>query len=274
MAIYVNGLKIPTSNFPSGECNIKLPDKIKNYVRVVAYIICSDDILGLFLTIDAIRRMNTQAEIELILPYLPYARQDKIKQKGDPLGVEVIAKILNSLNCKKVKIYDPHSNKISNLIHNCQIIEMHDIVLNSKVKNFIIDNSLLLASPDKGAKPKVIKLASKLLEQKNIVNCIFARKKRDVETNKIFLIEIEGDPANKDILVLDDICDSGQTAIKFAIELKKHGARNLYLYITHGVFSKGINKLADYYQHIFCFHSIFDPKIKNSNLITILSNFR
>ena len=112
MPIYVNGKEIESSIFPGGECHVKIPhEELGDITKVLGVLWESDDIMKLILTISAIRQIKNTTRIFLNLPYFPYGRQDRVCNKGEAYSVQVMKKLVNSLNCEKVEIYHPHSLK-------------------------------------------------------------------------------------------------------------------------------------------------------------------
>lgn len=224
----------------------------------------SDDVMSLLLTVDAVRRINSQTQIKLTLPYVPYARQDRVCEKGEALSIVVMAKLINSLNCRKVIISDPHSDVTSALIKNVEIKTITDFVRASALEQLIHKENLELISPDAGAEKKIRKLAQSL----NNVNMIAASKVRDTATGRILETHVMDVKPNQAYLIADDICDGGRTFIELAKVLKNNGASDLYLYVTHGIFSKGLAELNQYFKRIYCVNSWLDAE-KHKNLIIL-----
>jgi len=75
------------------------------------------------------------------------------------------------------------------------------------------------------------------------------------------------------ILIVDDICDGGATFNQAAQILKEKGAVNLYLYVTHGIFIKGLDLLQENFEHIVCHHVLHDDKFQTTDKLTILREF-
>ncbi len=220
--------------FPGGECHIKFTATFKptESVKINARLNSSDDIMLLYLTVDALRRMDVK-QIELFIPYLPYARQDRVMVTGEPLSIKVMATLLNALNLDKIIIYDVHSEVSTALLNNVTNISNLEMV-----KYFISDlnvNDYFLVSPDLGAYKKITKLAQSVNYQNEIVTGL---KIRNLATGEIIKTSIDKtDLAGKSCLIVDDICDGGRTFIELAEVLKAHNAGDLYLIVSHGIFS-------------------------------------
>ena len=192
---------------------------------------------------DALQRMDVKLK-NLIIPYFPAARQDRVMIIGEPLSVKVYAEIINTFNFKKVIVFDAHSEVTPAVLNNCEVVPNHTFI--QKVIQEI-GNDVLLISPDGGALKKIYK-AAEFLGGIDVVEC---SKSRDVKTGKLKEFKVYDDNLQgKDCLIVDDICDGGGTFIGLAEELKKKNAGKLYLAVSHGIFSKGFEELK-------CFERIF-----------------
>ena len=255
-------MPIKTFNFSGGECHVSLAGiKIESQTYINAGLYCSDDIMCLLLTVDAVREVNANTKIFLVIPYFPYARQDRAFLSG-AFSLRVMAKLINDLDCYKVNIYDPHSEVTSALIKRCSVITQTDILINTAMASIITEKGLALMAPDAGAKNKAMYSARSL-----IVDLFFASKVRDTITGEILNTEVISAVSERDLLVVDDICDGGRTFIELSKVLKEKGASDIYLYITHGIFSKGVDVVAEHFKHIYCFNNI--NSIKHGSLTTL-----
>src|SRR5882762_8449479 len=132
MSIKINDKCMQYFKFPGGEChaNVCLSSvEIGRHTEIVAYLKHSDDIMMLLLCVNAIRVDNPHTEINLYLPYLPYARQDRVCNAGEPLSIQVMANLINSLNCNSVIVYDEHSSVTTALLKNCEHVPMETLLL-------------------------------------------------------------------------------------------------------------------------------------------------
>ena len=257
MTIFVNQKMLETFVFPGGECHVRInPSDINDTAEILAYLEHSNAVLQLLLAVDAIRRVNPNTAINLTIPYFPYARQDRVCNPGEALSLSVMANLINSLQCNQVTIYDPHSEVTSALLNRCTIITLAELITGSSLAQEIVQKSLALVSPDAGAEKKITHLIQHLASP---VEVFYARKTRNKLTGVITSTTLDGDVHGKDLIILDDICDGGHTFIELAKVLKTHGAGNLYLYVTHGIFSKGLDVLKLYFEKVYCYHTRLKP---------------
>lgn len=243
-------------SFPSGcEVHIKLPDLENIKTLITARIKSSDDVIKILLTNDALKRIGVK-DIELFIPYLPYARQDRQMVEGEPLSLKVFADLINAQNFSKVYIYDVHSEVSLALINNCKGYNNHlfvEEILKDKTDYFIV-------SPDAGAYKKIFKLCQHLQYKGEIIMC---NKLRDVSTGIIRSMTVSHEYLQgKDCYIVDDICDGGGTFTLLADILKERNAGKINLIVSHGIFSKGINALYNIDQ-IYTTNSFNDLEIKN-----------
>jgi ribose-phosphate pyrophosphokinase len=243
--------------FSGGEVHIKLKTAVDD-VLIVARLNTSDDIMKLLLATDALRRSGTK-NISAFIPYLPYARQDRVMVAGEPLSIKVMCDLLNTCQFSKIYVYDVHSEVSLALLNNCELITNFSLV-----KNAIQDrNDFLLVSPDAGALKKIYKVAQAINYHDDIVLC---NKVRDVTNGKIKQITVDQhDLGGKDCFIIDDICDGGATFIGVAKALKERNAGKIFLVVSHGIFSHGEKELAEWIDHIYTTDSISNQA---SDLIT------
>ena len=240
--------------FYGGEPHIKIKDTLAGVQEVtVTTRLNSFNDIGFFLVaIDALRRMGISS-IKAIVPYMPAARQDRVMVPGEPLTVKVVATLINSLQLQQVLVYDPHSEVTPALLDNCVAVSNHTFI--EKVIKDINSSHLNLISPDGGALKKIYKVAQ-YLKDFPVVEC---SKSRDVKTGKLsgFTAYID-DLHGADCLIVDDICDGGGTFLGLADELKAKNAGNLYLAVSHGIFSKGFAQLSEKFTKVYTTNSFKD----------------
>jgi len=227
--------------FSGGEEHIRLEryDIYDNDRPIIinAQITSSIEVMRLLLITDSLRELYINP-IELWIPYIPYARQDRVCVDGDAFSLRVFANIINSMDYSAVRVVDAHSNVAIDLLNNVIETKQYFMVpfVNSRLRS--ID---YIISPDAGAKNKAkewVNEWNKIADKK--AELVQAFKVRD-DNGNIVNTEIEHDNFNGgSCLIVDDICDGGRTFFELSRVLRDRGAGNVYLYVTHGIFSKGI----------------------------------
>ena len=241
-------------------------------VEIYSPIRNSEDLIKLLLAVDVLRRMKV-SELILFIPYFPAARQDRVTSINEPFSLQVIAGVINSLKADTVYVLDPHSDVVAATINNCIPLSNYKFiskVISSCKKVYNLGKPIVLVSPDAGASKKIMSLAQSLTAGGHKVEVIKADKLRDVATGEILSFEVYStDLTGKHCIVVDDICDGGGTFIGLAKELRRLGAATLVLAVTHGIFSKGVNILLEYYDGIFTTNSFYKEESEVNNLHVI-----
>lgn len=234
--------------FNGGEPHIKILQEVTNdEVTITTRLNSFNDLGILLMATDALRRMGLK-KLHAVIPYFPAARQDRLMVTGEPLSVKVYADLVNAQGYESVTIFDPHSDVTPALLNNVRAITNHAFV-----KTCLAGMAdYILISPDGGALKKIYKL-SEYLGGAPVVECT---KKRDVSTGQLTKFAVgEQDLGGKACVIVDDICDGGATFTGLAAKLKEHNAGDIYLVISHGIFSKGTLVL-DAFRQVYCTDSV------------------
>lgn len=255
---YTNGkhnIPYESFTFSGGEEHIRFsgPRQYAEWdVHITAILTSSAEIIKLAMVTDAIRRHADNVKITLKMPYIPYARQDRVCVEGEALGIRVLCDMINAMRFDCVHVLMPHSDVATALLNNC-----NESLYTSNWNLFIPDsiprdlkNDLIIVSPDAGAMKRTLGFAQMLNTTKNHrlpqVDVVMADKVRDVVTGQITSTAVHAGPelVGKTCLIYDDICDGGFTFIKLAEALREKGASKVILAVPHGIFSKGFTEIA------------------------------
>lgn len=228
-------------------------------------------------------------EIHLYSPYLLGARSDrKFETGGNNYLKDIVSPIINSLNFESVTVMDPHSYVTEACINNFKKKNNDALVRwgiaqtwkgETKDMQSIINNCILIA-PDAGATHKIYKLAEQIGYKGDIITC---SKERDND-GKIKSFHVNGGqlPEDKDMIIIDDICDGGRTFIETSEQIRDYlgdtRKGKIYLIVTHGIFSKGLTELSKYFDGIYSTNSYSDwdysdLKVGEKQLLTQLNVF-
>ena len=175
------------------------------------------------------------AKTTLRLSYLPYARQDKAVSNANTFALTTFAKLLNSLNFTKIIIVDPHSHHGTELFYNASA----EYPIKAVRQAFADTISDIACYPDAGARSKYSFTYP--------FPSTYATKVRDPATGQLSdpKLGYEADVVGKNVLMVDDICDGGGTFIQLTKVLLTSGAKAVNLFVTHGIFSKGLAPLRE-----------------------------
>jgi ribose-phosphate pyrophosphokinase len=217
----------------------------------------------------------------LIIPYIPYARQDRVATKGDPLAIKVLVDLITLAGANELHCLDPHS-EVSEYYFKQKGIVFHGyspvFFIEQYINKVAPGKKVILVSPDKGAKKKTL---SYLEEIDAAIGVIVCRKSREPVTGRLTQAEFEEyipkqlgsdinikDP-NIELVVTDDICDGGRTFMNIVELLDYEGFKNpVHLWTSHAIYSYGIEGLLKKFKTLGSTNS-FLHKHTHENLITI-----
>lgn len=241
--------------FPGGEVNVSVQlDQPAHLLRIQAHLPDAEAVMTLLLVTDALRRGYPGTPIVLSMPYVPYARQDRVANPGEALSARVFCDLINAQQYARVDVQDPHSDVVTALLDRVSIVDPLPSLRRALASLGVDAQSgrrAALVAPDAGARKRVMHLAHALE-----LEVVFAEKVRNTQTGKITGTQVVGDLPDAPLVVVDDICDGGRTFTELAITLRTRQAeqrldRPLYLYVTHGIFSKGLAPLLEHYGKVF-----------------------
>ena len=280
------------SNFPDGQQDITIltkPDFGLNYwskepVKIMSRFNSFKDLELMICATKALRRLKVK-EIHLYIPYLLGARSDrKFVYGGTSYLVDVIAPIINAQGYESVTVIDVHSDVASACINNLVILTNVSLVkfVIGHIKKFEVGdtipsvglNKFIIVSPDAGSVKKIYNVAESIDYDKN--NILTCSKYRDTDGNLTKTnVPLSVYDVNKDLVIIDDICDGGRTFINIVESIKQTRSLSsvdqpdnygkIYLIVTHGIFSSGFDTLDEYFDGIFCTNSVKDFVVGGGN---------
>ena len=204
--------------------------------NIITWVYESDEeCMTLYYIVNHIRDIKSNAEIELILSYIPNARMDRVKKDSEVFTLKWFAKFINSLNFRTVTVLDPHSTVSEALFDRIRIYDIKPIITEviKRVWKYTYPNfsGLIYYFPDEGAMKRykdILPTSSKI---------IYGKKIRDWETGKIQRLEIVNDNGyeikGSIVIMIDDIISYGGTLAYSANKLNELGASNIFAYASH-----------------------------------------
>ena len=220
--------------FSDGEVSVKINENVRGKDVYLIQPTCSPthkNLIELILMVDALR-WSSAGRITAVIPYFGYARQDRrVRSERVPISAKVIADILERSGIDRVLTVELHSEQIQGFFD----IPV-DNIYGTKVMVDDINNQsfsdLLVVSPDVGGVVRSRALAKAL----DLSDLAIIDKRRD-EANKSEVMNVIGEVAEKDCLIVDDMADTCGTLCNAAKALKEKGAKTVTAYITHPVLS-------------------------------------
>lgn len=230
----VNNVPVLIAHYPDGTLSTKISPAVDQAIHSCQWIIIdwrfesNEELVMLQFLVKHLYDRKFR-DICLTMPYVPCARHDRAPNEEDILYLKYFADIINSLPLRGIRILDPHSSVTQNLFHNLNI-EKPDRMIEKVFKSITAEEKIypILFFPDEGA----MKRYGNICKQPYC----FGIKQRDWHTGTINGLQIQGARASfngEPILMIDDICSKGTTFYKSAELLKKRGAGNVYLWVTH-----------------------------------------
>lgn len=251
------------SHFPDGQQDVVIDTtNFEYFIEIRSRFNSFRDLELIICATKALRRLGVK-EIHLYIPYLLGARSDREFQKGGTSYlVDVIAPIINAQEFTSVSVLDVHSDVAAACIKNLNVKANLKFVKSALIDINNKNQDVIFISPDGGSLKKIYKVAEYVNFKGDIITC---SKDRDTNGKLTKTIVPMGDlwSSNKDLVIIDDICDGGRTFINIASECKKGGYQGkIYLVVTHGIFSAGLKELSEYFDGIYTTNSVMDT---NSN---------
>lgn len=243
-------LAVKTLTFPGGErhvkCDISTGNARDRYLVELKFQ-SSDDLVDLMMIRDILRNK----QVSLKMDYVPFARQDRRVNPDEPHALRVLSNVINSLNFESISCVDPHSNVVEAVFPNIYIVTQLSAFLDTVGPKTRSKFTHVIA-PDAGAEKKAASIATHLK-----LPLITFSKTRDLNTGKVTGITSHVDIPNEgNFIVVDDICDGGFTFLELARYIHTVSDANLNLYVTHGIFSKGIDVLDAYYDNVYFYNDM------------------
>ncbi len=222
---------VSSTRFSDGEIGIEFKESIRgNFVFLVQSTFApADNLLELLLMVDAARRASAYKVI-CVIPYFGYARQDRKDRPRVAIGSKLVANMITAAGADRVITMDLHAPQIQGYFDIPVDHLDSSAVFIPYIENLNLAN-LTFAAPDVGSTNRVREVASYFNAE--MVICDKHRKR----ANEIASMTVIGDVAGKDIILVDDICDTGGTLTKAAALLKEKGATSVRAFCTHPVLS-------------------------------------
>ena len=229
--------KILIKKFANGETYVQLLENVRGknvFLMQTAVEPINDNFMELLIMLDAAKRASA-GKIIVITPNYFYARQDRKSASREPIVAKLVADQLTAAGATRVITLDLHSDQIQGFF-NIPMDNLPTTQLFKEKARKIINGSnaedYVVVAPDAGSAKKATKLALSLGIGVAIIN------KNRVEHNKAQSLHIIGTSVeNKICFIFDDILDTGGTLFEGATLLKKHKAKEIHAFITHGIFS-------------------------------------
>ena len=234
----VNHLKLPlgkalVSRFSDGEVMVEIMENVRGKDVFIVQPTCqptNDNLMELLVMVDAIRRASAQ-RVTTVIPYFGYARQDRRPRSARvPITAKVVANMLESVGTNRVLTVDLHADQIQGFFD----LPVDNVYASPILLGDIWRQkypNLIVVSPDVGGVVRARALAKQLGCDLAIID------KRRPKANVSEVMHVIGDIDGRNCVIMDDMIDTAGTLVKAAEVLKQRGAKKVYAYCTHPIFS-------------------------------------
>tara|TARA_A100001011_G_scaffold380866_1_gene448696 strand:- start:1057 stop:1989 length:933 start_codon:yes stop_codon:yes gene_type:complete len=219
--------------FADGEIYIEINENIRgNSIFIIQSISspANDNLMELLLCIDALKRSSAK-NITAVIPYFGYARQDRKVVPRTSISAKLVSNLITKAGADRIVTVDLHAGQIQGFFDIPVDNLFSTPIFARHVKKRIKSKKIICVAPDVGGTERARALGKLLNVGLAIVD------KRRPKPGQSEVMNVIGDVKNQTCVIVDDIIDSGGTIVNAAKALKKRGAEEVYVYITHGVLS-------------------------------------
>ena len=219
--------------FADGEVYIEINENIRgNSIFIVQSISspANDNLMELLLCIDALKRSSAK-NITAVIPYFGYARQDRKVVPRTSISAKLVSNLITKAGADRVVTVDLHAGQIQGFFDIPVDNLFSTPIFARHVRKRIKSKKIICVAPDVGGTERARALGKLLNVGLAIVD------KRRPKPGQSQVMNVIGDVKNQTCVIVDDIIDSGGTIVNAAKALKQRGAKEVYVYITHGVLS-------------------------------------
>ncbi len=219
--------------FADGEIYIEINENIRgNSIFLIQSISspANDNLMELLLCVDALKRSSAK-NITAVIPYFGYARQDRKVATRTSISAKLVSNLITKAGADRIVTVDLHAGQIQGFfdipVDNLFATPIFTRHIKRKIKN----KNLICVAPDVGGVERARALGRKLSAELAIID------KRRSAPGKSLVMNVIGNVKGKICIIVDDLIDSGGTIVNATEALKKRGAKEVHVYVTHGVLS-------------------------------------
>ncbi len=224
--------KALVTTFSDGEIRVEIGDNVRGsnvFVVQTGSHPVNDHLMELLIMIDALKRASAK-QITAVVPYYPYARQDRKNKPRVPITARMVADLIGKAGAHRILTMDLHAGQIQGFFD----VPVDNLYGSPIIVPYIQENfygNLVIVSPDAGGTARARAYARYLRAKLALID------KRRSEVNQVEEVNIIGDVAGKTAIILDDMTDTSGTLTEATKALLENGAEEVHACIIHGVLS-------------------------------------
>lgn len=230
LGVPLSGCQI--SRFADGEVGVNIDETVRGHKVFVVQSTSSpvnEHLMELLIFIDALKRASAR-EINIVMPYYGYSRQDRKAKSREPISAKLVADLLTAAGATRIICMDLHAPQIQGFfnipIDNLQGMPLfHKYIRDKKIENFVV------VSPDHGGAARARRLAEPFEADIAIID------KRRPRPNVSEVMGIIGNVEGKNCVIIDDLIDTAGTVYNACQALKNAGAKKVYMFASHAILS-------------------------------------
>ncbi|MEH7482109.1 ribose-phosphate pyrophosphokinase [Bacillus sp. OV166] len=231
--------KSSVSHFSDGEIQIHIEESVRGsevyIVQSTSYPV-NDNILELLIMIDALKRASVGV-INVVIPYYGYGRQDRKARSREPITAKLVANLLETTGATRILTMDLHTSQIQGFF-DIPVEHLYGVPILGQYFQEKGLEDIVIVAPHNGSIGRARKVANLLHAPIALID------KRRFEENGVETTNVVGNVEGKNVIIIDDLIDTGETIALAAKALAENGAKSIYAGCTHPVFTdKAIEKI-------------------------------
>jgi ribose-phosphate pyrophosphokinase len=238
--------KATVGRFSDGEVNVMIHENVRGQDIYIVQPTCpptNENLMELLLLISSMRRASAR-RITAVIPYYGYARQDRKMTSRVPISAADVARLLEAMGVDRVIAVDLHCGQIQGFFGPRVPVDNlagGPVGVEYFAKNVKLDNPVVV-SPDAGGVYRAKKFRDRLDFNYDIDASVAMIIKQRRKAGVIAQMDLVGSVQDADVIIVDDMIDSAGTLCKAAAQIKKFGAKRVFAFASHGIFSGPANE--------------------------------
>jgi ribose-phosphate pyrophosphokinase len=224
--------KVRIATFPDGEIGVQILENVRGRDVFVLQSVARHPnfyLMELLILVDALKRSSARS-ITAVIPYYGYARQDRRGKGREPITAKLIADLLERAGVDRILTMDLHTEQIQGFFDiPVDNLYARPVLLEAIKKQGLKEG--IVVTPDVGS----IKLARAYAKGLNWDLAIVDKRRTNVE-QQVEVVTLIGDVKDRDVLLADDVCSTGETLKTASWACKRAGAKRIFAAVSHGLF--------------------------------------